>query len=206
MGISDANCFLFGNLVPDIYVGYMVQPLTKTRTYCDTHVAADEFMPTPRYDEFWDLYVAPLLSYGPLPERDLALGAWAHLVCDHTYNLAARKVAYDAGYKPGDGVRILKQSDFDAYGKSLSISMVVQDTPTLIHTAHNFVQYPIEKPDVEASIAVVQRIVDVNASNLPRPAYQLLSTEFFEATATAAHNIIISTLLDVATQYTMSSS
>ncbi|WP_051353649.1 hypothetical protein [Atopobium fossor] len=206
MGIASANCFLFGNLVPDIYVGYMVQPLTKTLSYCRTHVAVDEFMPTPCYNEFWDLYVVPLLADGPSPERDLALGAWAHLVCDHSYNLAARKVALAAGYKPGDGVRVLKQSDFDDYGKSLSISMVPKLTPTLIRAAHSFSQYPIDKPDVTAAIDAAQRIVDTNTPAMPSPSYRLLSTEFFETTAQAAHNIIISNLLDGATQYNTSSS
>lgn len=199
LGICDTNCFLFGNFVPDIYVGYMVQPLTKTLSYCSTHLAADEFMPTPRYDEFWELYVTPLLSGGPSPERDMTLGAWAHLVCDHVYNLAARQVAFDAGYTPGDTVRILKQSDFDLYGKSLSISMVPQASPALVRAAHNFAQYAIEKPDVQAAIAAAQRIVAANTPPLPNPRYQLLSAEFFEATATEAHNIIISTLLDMVT-------
>ena len=39
LGIRDANAFLFGNLVPDIYVGYLVQPISRKVPYRVTHFA-----------------------------------------------------------------------------------------------------------------------------------------------------------------------
>ena len=39
LGIRDVNAFLFGNLVPDIYVGYMVPDTSRTIAYQETHFA-----------------------------------------------------------------------------------------------------------------------------------------------------------------------
>ena len=65
--VRDANAFLFGNLVPDIMVGYMVPGITDPVPYRETHFAAPAFIPKPREREFWDTYVQPqydLLSKG----------------------------------------------------------------------------------------------------------------------------------------------
>ena len=58
--VVDRNAFLFGNLVPDIYVGYMVPGIEHPIAYRVTHVARPEHIPKPREWEFWDAYVAPL--------------------------------------------------------------------------------------------------------------------------------------------------
>lgn len=60
--VRDANAFLFGNLVPDIMVGYMVPGITDPIPYRTTHFAAPEFIPKPREREFWDTYVMPLFE------------------------------------------------------------------------------------------------------------------------------------------------
>ena len=49
LGIRDANAFLFGNFVPDIYVGYMVREVTHTIDYRDTHFVDPSYVPEPRY-------------------------------------------------------------------------------------------------------------------------------------------------------------
>ncbi len=58
--VSDRDAFLFGNLVPDIYVGYMVPCVVHPIPYRVTHFAAPEHIPKPREGEFWDAYVAPM--------------------------------------------------------------------------------------------------------------------------------------------------
>lgn len=58
--VVDRNAFLFGNLVPDIYVGYMVPGIQHPIAYRVTHVAKPEHIPKPREWEFWNTYVAPL--------------------------------------------------------------------------------------------------------------------------------------------------
>ena len=66
--VRDRNAFLFGNLVPDIMVGYMVPGVEEPIAYRTTHFAAPEFIPKPREREFWDDYVAP--AWGRLDEAD----------------------------------------------------------------------------------------------------------------------------------------
>ena len=59
--VRDQNAFLFGNLVPDIRVGYMVPGIADPIPYRITHFAKPEPIPKPREDEFWHTYVAPVL-------------------------------------------------------------------------------------------------------------------------------------------------
>lgn len=59
--VCDRNVFLFGNLIPDVYVGYMVPCVVHPIPYRVTHFAAPEHIPKPREGEFWDTYVAPMV-------------------------------------------------------------------------------------------------------------------------------------------------
>ena len=59
--VRDQNAFLFGNLVPDIRVGYMVPGIADPIPYRITHFAKPEPIPKPREDEFWRTYVVPVL-------------------------------------------------------------------------------------------------------------------------------------------------
>ena len=61
--VRDRNAFLFGNVVPDIFVGYMVPGVDEPIPYRVTHVAKPERIPKPREREFWDTYVAPLAEH-----------------------------------------------------------------------------------------------------------------------------------------------
>ena len=62
--VRDRNAFLFGNVVPDIYVGYMVPGIADPIPYRVTHFAKPEPIPKPREDVFWNTYVVPLLASG----------------------------------------------------------------------------------------------------------------------------------------------
>ena len=65
--VRDGNAFLFGNLIPDIYVGYMVPGVVRPVPYRVTHFAKPEHIPKPRAGEFFDAYVLPLArECGPL--------------------------------------------------------------------------------------------------------------------------------------------
>ena len=57
--VRDANAFLLGNMVPDIFVGYMVPGIEHPIPYRITHFATPEPIPKPREREFWDRFVAP---------------------------------------------------------------------------------------------------------------------------------------------------
>ena len=60
--VHDRNAFLFGSIVPDIPVGYMVPGIAEPIPYTKTHFAKPEHIPKPRESEFWDAYVAPVLK------------------------------------------------------------------------------------------------------------------------------------------------
>ncbi len=60
--VRDRNAFLFGNVLPDIRVGYMVPGIVEPIPYRITHFAKPEHIPKPREWEFWDTYVAPALA------------------------------------------------------------------------------------------------------------------------------------------------
>ncbi len=60
--VRDRNAFLFGNVLPDIRVGYMVPGIVEPIPYRITHFAKPEHIPKPREWEFWDIYVAPALA------------------------------------------------------------------------------------------------------------------------------------------------
>ena len=64
--VRDRNAFLFGCVVPDIFVGYMVPGIADPIPYRITHFAKPEPIPKPREHEFWDTYVAPLLKSSPI--------------------------------------------------------------------------------------------------------------------------------------------
>ena len=64
--VRDRNAFLFGCVVPDIFVGYMVPGIADPIPYRITHFAKPEPIPKPREHEFWDTYVAPLLKGMPI--------------------------------------------------------------------------------------------------------------------------------------------
>ena len=61
--VRDANAFLLGNVVPDIFMGYMVPGIEHPIPYRITHFAKPEPIPKPREREFWDTYVAPQVAY-----------------------------------------------------------------------------------------------------------------------------------------------
>lgn len=63
--VRDRNAFLFGSVVPDIYVGYMVPGIADPIPYHVTHFADPEPIPKPREEEFWNTYVAPLIVDAP---------------------------------------------------------------------------------------------------------------------------------------------
>lgn len=77
LGVRDANAFLFGNLVPDVYVGYMLPKPSGILPYQLTHFADPCSIPIPREREFWDLYVEPKAQ---LP-TDVPLGP-AHITVE----------------------------------------------------------------------------------------------------------------------------
>ena len=179
LGIRDPNAFLFGNLVPDVYVGWMVPDATRKINYLETHFAERGDIPTPDYGAFFASCVVPSAA----PDgtvSDLVLGAWTHLLADHVYNARFRRLLDALGLGPSPEVRARKQADFDTYGHTLDICQAPQPTPALVAQAAAFPQYAIDERDVRATCAVMERIVADNAAHhVAHPAYDLVDEAYF---------------------------
>jgi hypothetical protein len=181
LGIADANAFLFGNLAPDVYVGYVVPDASRRIEYKQTHLARPDFIPKPNAALFYERYVRAASAKDPV---DLLLGAWAHLLADHYYNLRTTEYIARIGVLPGEQTRIRKQGDFDVFGRTLVIRGVPKPTEELVTQCAAFPQYAIDKPDVLATIRAQQGIVRNNELNHVdgAPTYSLLTPEFFSQT------------------------
>lgn len=188
LGVRDVNAFLLGNLVPDIYVGYMVPDASWRIDYKLTHLAQREHIPLPRDDVFWDFYVARCGEVS-----DVVLGAWAHLACDRVYNTHTRRHLEEIGVSAGERARIGKQSDFALFGRTLPISMAPEATDELVSMCASFPQYEIAERDVRASAAVAAGIVEQNRRDFVSgtPTYSLLTAGFFEAAREEAHAAVV---------------
>ena len=206
--VRDRNAFLFGCVVPDIFVGYMVPGIADPIPYRITHFAKPEPIPKPREHEFWDTYVAPLLKSSPIGAPaaatsiieacefslasedvaqsllDLTLGVWSHLVADTVWNTRVNQYLEAHGGKPCEEFRIKKQGDFDWFGKTLGIVSIPRATDRLYTAATRFGQYPIHKEYVLKTIGVMHEIVRENPGEPDHPPYRLLTEEFFDATFT----------------------
>jgi hypothetical protein len=193
LGIRDTNCFLFGNFVPDIYVGWMVPDISHKIDYCTTHWAHLTSIPVSSYQSFWNAYIA---GHEPSEVLDVTLGAWAHLVCDAGYNAATRHYIATIGVKPSDQTRIRKENDFELYGRTYTLHMDVKLTDALVQQCARFPQYTIEKSDVVNTVAVADTIVEKNnAEHLNQvPAYDMLTPEFFKTTSNAVNTTLLAGL------------
>ena len=191
LGVRDANAFLLGNLAPDIYVGYMVPDISLRIDYKLTHHTIREHIPLPRYDEFWEFYIA-----GQDKVSDMTLGAWAHLVADHVYNAHTRAYLASIGMEAGEQARIGKQGDFALFGRTLDISTVPQVNEALLAQCRAFPPYTILPHDVEGAVESARRIVEKNrAEHLSgTPDYQLLTADFFDVAREEAHATIVAGL------------
>ena len=79
---------------------------------------------------------------------------------------------------------MLKQRDFDTFGRTLDISASPEVTPGLLAECAEFPQYPILAPDVRLTCDSAFAVVRHNASAhvLGTPRYDLLDADFFRQT------------------------
>lgn len=197
LGIADENEFLFGNVVPDVYVGYMVRDASCRIDYKLTHLAEREQIPLPDYDRFWRHYVENPQGYGAARTSDLVLGAWCHLVCDHVYNAHTRRFLAARGLHASERARVAKQGDFADFGRTLDISRVPEATDALIASCAAFPMYSVAARDVRAACAVAGKIVEENRMYHVEgePGYRLLTREFFEEASAEADAVMSGALL-----------
>ncbi len=195
LGVRDENAFLFGNYVPDIYVGYLVSPISVWIDYKHTHLARKAYIPLPDYRLFRRRYIEP---YERVP--DIVLGAWCHLVCDHVYNACTRAYIKKVHVKPGEITRQGKQADFAAFGHTLAISRHVVLDEALVAEAASFPQYALAEEDVRAAVGAANAFIDDNREHFltELPPLKLLTPEFFSGAFAEADRICAEGLLELA--------
>ena len=182
LGIADANAFLFGNYVPDIYVGFMVPDASMRIAYFMTHMTQPDTTPVPDADRFWDFCIVFRKLMAPT-DASLALGAWAHLATDAFFNVQFRAWCSGRETPQGDELRIAKQADFDVFGRSLDIGSHVEATPELLKAAWEFMPYRIFGDDVRRTVEAADRVVRDGGAPAPDDdAYQLLDSEWMQTT------------------------
>ncbi len=177
--ICDRDAFALGNLVPDVYVGYMVPDASRTIEYKLTHLADPLFIPAPDASLFYRTYVRGH------KKNDVVLGAWCHLLCDHYYNLRTTEYIARIGVQPGDLTRQRKQADFALYGHTLDISLVPRLSDAVLEQCRAFEQYELDPDDMRRAVKAAASIVQDNQAHHigDTPQYDLLNEEFFASTA-----------------------
>lgn len=202
LGIGDKDAFLMGNLLPDVYVGYMVPDATWRIDYKLTHLTMRDHIPLPRYQEFWDFYVERPEDYGAHCVTDVVRGAWCHLVCDHVYNAHTRAYLKELDVAPGEEARIKKQADFALFGRTLNIEMVPSATDVVLSQCGFFPQYSVAEKDVRAASSVAESIVEKNRLEHVdgTPDYQLLTANFFDTARNEADQIMVRGLRELASR------
>lgn len=197
IGVHNPSAFLLGNLLPDLYVGYMVPNITKKILYNTTHMAPHAHVPLPDYHAFGEKYLSHAqVSYEQETSQDLVLGAWCHLMCDHTYNQATRVFLNEHHIEHGEKARIGKQTDLDTYGRTLDISHTIVIDDDLRAQVAAYAQYEIDMRDVHECAQVVHDIVVRNRQEHIDgiPQYMMLHQAFFDDTFKSV-NILLDTQL-----------
>lgn len=190
LGINDWNAFLLGCLLPDVYVGYMVQPLSKKLPYRMTHLADTSKVPLPDYETFAARYVyargaqdtQDTHAHALSAAHDLILGTWCHLMADHTYNAHTRVYLAEHHIPRGEKARIGKQGDLQLFGQTFDLHSHIEIDSALLAQAHAFPAYEINDCDLYTTSKIVDNIVKENAqAHLDAtPAYTMLDQAFFE--------------------------
>lgn len=198
LGIDDVNCFLFGNYVPDIYVGFMVPDATYRIDYCLTHLAEPAIIPVPDADRFWDECIRHPVRQPKSPSAwSLTLGAWAHLEADRVYNTRFRKFCQSSDVPSGDELRVRKQADFALFGRSLGASMHVRITPELLAAAQAFRPYSILPDDAARTVSAADALM-AQAPDGDHRDYQLLDASWMAETFGICHRRIAERLTEEA--------
>ena len=190
LGINDWNAFLLGCLLPDVYVGYMVQPLSKKLPYRMTHLADTSKVPLPDYETFAARYVyaqdmqdtRDTYAHALSAAHDLILGTWCHLMADHTYHAHTRVYLAEHHIPRGEKARIGKQGDLQLFGQTFDLHSHIEIDSALLAQAHAFPAYEINDCDLYTTSKIVDNIVKENAqAHLDAtPAYTMLDQAFFE--------------------------
>ena len=187
------DAFLLGNVAPDVHVGFMVPDYSHKVRYGRSHQSYPGSLPIPSYKRYQRNFmgglnpaeyllqtdfIQPNVSYCSDEQRslvdqrqlrELIVGIWCHLVCDHVYNAHTRAFLRAHHIPTGEDARIRKQADFDIYGRSLDMNCLPEASDELFAVAAAHPQYGFTHSDVEQTLQVIQRIAEENRQNSVAP-------------------------------------
>lgn len=161
---EDRQSFLLGNILPDVNVGYLINPISKKIPYTVTHhgkwkTLEKDKRELPDYEEF-------IKEYKDVIKNPIMLGYLSHLMTDYywNYHTFVQKGIYENGKLVGihgdkkfilgdnEVIRQTKVSDFNIFSRHLYEDGIV-DTPKFNHELANLVEpikeIHIEKQDIE---------------------------------------------------------
>ncbi len=190
----DPDAFMLGNIAPDIYVGYMVNPISKKLPYEVTHCADTQIIPVPNTEKFYELYIEPALKEGKVPDA-MAVGAWLHLITDSHYNDSTRFFLKQRGLTPCSALRIKKQADYARFGKQVCPEIEIIPNEEALKEAKRFAQYPIEEEDARRAIDTFNNIVRKDSKHPEqKDDYQLFNQKWFDTVSKDVQNVLESSV------------
>lgn len=172
--VRDRNAFLFGNLIPDIYVGYMVPGVVRAVPYRVTHFAKPEHIPKPRASEFFDAYVLPLAHECGLldargdgcvtregveaacapggPARSLAAGPAASLAAGPAASAAAEGPEPERSWRAPASLSVEVAHVSPAHAPTFAWDCDVADTAKVQRAAYDAECGRLPEPDLRRSL------------------------------------------------------
>ncbi len=170
--LEDENAFLFGNVLPDLLCGYVVEDISKVLLYDETHFCdvaglGNKSPALPNYSEL-------LKKYGK-KDNSIFIGYYLHLLTDYHWNTYAIKKLDGLNprdYDKGEYLTLnrMKQLDFNTFDKSLcSVNSFI--TPVYSDYIYKYTKelLPATEQDCKNGIATLYNIA--NPTYIPNRDY-----------------------------------
>lgn len=193
MTIKDSRSFILGNILPDVNVGHLIQPISKQISYTDTHYGRIQTFEgktrkLPDYNQF-------IKEHIDIIKEPMILGYICHLITDFywNYHTYIKKGIYQDGELTGlkgkkntiigdsEFIRKIKVNDFNTFSCYLYINQLVtipKFEKDLIDETRKIKCIHIEEQDLEGINKYFEEIIEtVKDMNLDFKIYDLQEME-----------------------------
>lgn len=208
LNIDNKAEFMFGNIMPDMYSGWVVRDASKTIIYDISHfgsrydINASKYM-LPDYIAFKEKYINNF-------DSPLIFGYFCHLLTDHIFNYNAFGKHYIKSgnntvaivlndgskiFANGDEARICKQRDFALLSHKMLLGMQLPNfcvTCELEKSAKIIEEMQVKKDDIEKVVDYLNNIItEDEAKKISRNDYIMFKKEELEKITNFAIDEII---------------
>ncbi len=178
--INDKNSFLFGNIMPDILINYIVKNTSIHKNYKETHFSEKRVingisLDFPQPENFFNLYKENM-------NNSVVLGYYIHLITDYFWN----EISYSKYFKGShtivelqlldgttkkcsfDDAIHIKQKDFKIFTEYLKNNNKIERikyTEDLLKNCKQIKEIPLTKEDIENSIVEVENYIIGNGND-----------------------------------------